>query len=123
MRHRVSELQDEALRTAVALAEGFEVIKPSGDWILVRTEQDQPIERYAPDRRWEHGGPIIEREHIMLVHCDDDGPEREWGAQMEFEPRADGVRRSKAMFCPTPLIAAMRAFVASKFGDEIDIPG
>jgi hypothetical protein len=57
---------------------------------------------------WAQGGPIIERENISLrheVHCG-------WGAHVSGQI-------SESCFEPTPLIAAMRAYVASKFGDEV----
>lgn len=72
------------------------------------------------------GGPIIERERIQLDNAkDSDAPASErryfWMATIYsafWEPqRADahGVG-------PTPLVAAMRAFVASKLGDEVELP-
>ena len=58
---------------------------------------------------WQEGGPIIEREGIATKPFKDGG---EWLSKMtDFQ--ADG---------PTPLIAAMRCYVASKLGDEVDIP-
>ena len=60
--------------------------------------------------KWEHGGPIIEREGIELT-CTD-----EWKAFMPFQSipcDEDG---------PTPLIAAMRCYVASKLGEDVSIP-
>lgn len=50
-------------------------------------------EPWEPSTNWSQGGPIIERE----------------AAQYEC-------------FGPTPLIAAMRCYVASKLGDEVEIP-
>lgn len=63
---------------------------------------------YSTD--WSQGGPIIEREFIELT-CTD-----EWKAFMHFQSNPcdeDG---------PTPLIAAMRCYVASKLGDDVDVP-
>lgn len=60
---------------------------------------------------WSQGGPIIEREGIN-IGCHLDGAEwvarNYWG---EYESIG-----------PTPLIAAMRCFVASRLGDEVEIP-
>ena len=58
---------------------------------------------------WSQGGPIIEREKISVVEGMDD----EWQA---------GKRPFKFYYGPTPLIAAMRCYVASKLGDEVEIP-
>jgi hypothetical protein len=62
-----------------------------------------------PSTDWSQGGPIIEREFIELT-CTD-----EWKAFMRFQSSPcdeDG---------PTPLIAAMRCYVASKLGDEVEV--
>lgn len=65
---------------------------------------------FAPATDWAHAGPIIEREMIELVpHTD-----ALWDAMYRDQhiPN-DG---------PTPLIAAMRCYVARKLGDEVDVP-
>jgi hypothetical protein len=63
---------------------------------------------YAPSQRWDHGGPIIEREGINIITRSN--PEmggNNWLASYggRLHTRAAG---------PTPLIAAMRCFVASR---------
>ena len=61
---------------------------------------------------WTQGGPIIERENIDLISPTPSDPL--WQAmQWRFAHGAKG---------PTPLIAAMRCFVASKLGDAVNIP-
>ena len=67
---------------------------------------------YAPTIDWAQGGPIIEREWIDL-HCVNDSL---WEAEC---PAPGGLAMQNG---PTPLIAAMRCYVASKLGDEIDLP-
>jgi hypothetical protein len=62
---------------------------------------------FRPSTNWDHGGPIIERQRIWL--SDDEG---EWLASCH--PDHTLIQEGK-----TPLIAAMRACVASKYGDEI----
>jgi len=62
---------------------------------------------------WAHGGPIIERERLNLS-MSTTAPWMSWiydGLEMIF--LVDG---------PTPLVAAMRCFVASKLGDTVEIP-
>jgi hypothetical protein len=89
---KTSELTGAALDWAVAQCEGFD----NGDW----------LPDYSTD--WAAGGTIIERERIaMFVEYPKD-----WCA-------TDGNHR---MAGKTPLIAAMRCYVTSKLGDEVDVP-
>ena len=69
---------------------------------------------YSTD--WAQGGPIIEREGISIVLDWDVVGEFSWGAtriEQSVVSQAEGT---------TPLIAAMRCYVASKLGDEVEIP-
>ena len=64
---------------------------------------------------WASGGPIIERNLIAIEwKVDVVGKAVTWAAAMM---RNDSTRLTATG--PTPLIAAMRAFVASKFGEEV----
>jgi len=61
---------------------------------------------------WSQGGPIIEREDIALhPQAQSEG----WFAHKVWGEQGESVG-------PTPLIAAMRCYVASKLGDEIEVP-
>ena len=62
---------------------------------------------------WAEGGPIIEREQISLGHQ----PSAPDGSKWYSTNRQGAFGISN-----TPLIAAMRCYVASKLGDEIEIP-
>ncbi|MCQ0032562.1 phage protein NinX family protein [Burkholderia glumae] len=76
------------------------------DWNLVNGEWC-----YQPSSDWAFGGPIIERERFNLIpSCGDAGS---WFAR--------DVSRDVAIwhFGPTVLVAAMRVFVASRFGTEV----
>ena len=72
---------------------------------------------WSPSTNWAQGGPIIEREKIELVPSIDG---KVWYAESLN-------RQARVERCPTPLIAAMRCYVASKHGTtelvlrEIDI--
>lgn len=66
---------------------------------------------YSTD--WSQGGPLLERHHIWLSD-DDDGI---WTAS--FPPHIDANGKQRIHFGPTPLIAAMRAIVASVYGEEV----
>lgn len=74
---------------------------------------------YSPSRDWSQGGPIIERERICLRALAKTGAD--WSAYVNR-----GVSTRAALgepsYGPSPLIAAMRCYVASKFGDLVDIP-
>lgn len=65
---------------------------------------------YEPSASWAQGGPIIEREMIELQPF---GP---------YGWNAINFSRSVAEFGQTALIAAMRCYVASKLGDEVELP-
>ena len=64
-----------------------------------------------PSTNWAQGGPIIEREKIATQF---------WVSEDAWEALIKGG--FFASYGPTPLIAAMRAYVASKLGDEVEVP-
>lgn len=65
---------------------------------------------FWPSADWQHGGPIIQHEEIdLLVH--DDGI---WDATIRPYGKKTVYGRGQ-----TPLVAAMRAYVASKYGEEV----
>jgi len=74
--------------------------------------------KFDPSTNWAHGGPIIERGRIELI---DDSPG--WLARIDLWSRHGNIdAREIVVGGPTPLIAAMRCYVASRLGDEVDIP-
>ena len=92
---KTSELRGSALDWAVALCE-------CGDaW----RHEDVDPHFYSTD--WSQGGPIIEREGIDTYQSG------VWVAEIDGKHTTEG---------PTPLIAAMRCYVASKLGDEVEVP-
>ena len=107
---KVTELQGPALDWAVAKCEGIELIGRRYNRLLVDGHMSQGQEMmapYKPSTDWAQGGPIIEREGIA-IYLYGDG---EWQAVLEKEYEG-----------PTPLIASMRCYVASKLGEEIEVP-
>ena len=66
---------------------------------------------------WAQGGPIIERESLSL-ECWRQGADENtaWAATRYDQPAISEA------YGPTPLIAAMRCYVASVLGDEVEIP-
>lgn len=112
---KTSELIGPALDWAVAKIEGYDL---TTNWPY------RQIPEYST--RWSQGGPIIEREGVELL-CNLTATEAarftapNVKASWQAFYRSD--RRTEArQFAETPLIAAMRAFVASKLGDEVEIP-
>jgi hypothetical protein len=71
---------------------------------------------YSPSTDWAQGGPIIERE-IISVQASYKGY---WSARILVN--LDEYDEPSVSYGPTPLIAAMRCYVASKFGDVVDVP-
>ena len=115
MKLKTTELQGAALDWAVANCEG-ELSQHGGQVHLVESKvrfyEDTLDIQYTPSTDWSQGGPIIEREWIDL-HCVTD-------ALWEAEINASAYHNRKNG--PTALIAAMRCYVTSKLGDEVDIP-
>ena len=68
---------------------------------------------WSPSTDWSQGGPIIERERISVI-SDFHEIEEGW--------LAESYQGNIQQFGPTPLISATRCYVASKLGDEVDVP-
>lgn len=64
---------------------------------------------------WKYGGPIIEREKIETYSDPEYDFDEPWVCYI-------GSRNNPEWNGPTPLIAAMRCYVASKLGAEIEVP-
>lgn len=75
--------------------------------------------RFSTD--WSQGGPIIDREKIDL--CWSPGRTACMATISVLWPKElDCGLRCVSVVGPTPLIAAMRCFVASRLGDEVEVP-
>jgi len=112
---KTSELTGAALDRAVAKCEG-------GIW-------DKHIAygfSFRPSSAWSQGGPIIDREDIAMSST----PDGLWAA---YAPKGTRLVQHGGQAVEvfnwtykqqgySPLIAAMRCYVASKLGDEIDLP-
>ena len=82
-------------------------------WLLINGLCEMPLHGYTPTADWHQGGSIIEREGITIARRGKYSYSA-WGAVLnDFEFDEEG---------PTPLIAAMRCYVASKLGDEVVLP-
>ena len=124
---KTSELIGAALDWAVAKYEGH-----TGLWIEDDLHGNHISRPYTPSTDWAQGGPIIEREGIALrrhssgtwyvtLHLGD-GKNPTW-ARYNYLTTPLGQEPALLLFDgPTPLIAAMRCYVASKLGDTVEVP-
>lgn len=111
MKIKTSELTGAALDWAVAKAEDWDMSRfMRGEMIYVG------VKGWFPSTDWSQGGPIIERERISVewLGLSLRNKDLGWTASAP-NPNFIGVD-------PTPLIAAMRCYVAFKLGDEVDVP-
>ncbi len=104
----VNELSGAALDWAVAKYQGFTDYDPTtGTMLPPRKEYGRVLLcDYAFSTDWEQGGPIIERECIELQN---------WG--VHSVPWSAWIDEEHHHYGTTPLIAAMRCYVASKQGE------
>jgi hypothetical protein len=97
---------DIEIRPAGACGRRLYVLAAASDrtpWTLV-------WQGWSPSTDWAQGGEIIEREKMRVAYNFD---EHIWEAGWDCHVKG---------WADTPLIAAMRCYVASKLGDEIEIP-
>ena len=125
MKIKTSELAGRALDWAVAKAENA---SPDTGWLLLgvwyKRDAEGASHLFQPSTDWSQGGPIIEREGIKIAPT---VTRSAWMAQIRHtkshplvaHPVLAGWTNANG---PAPLIAAMRCFVSSKLGDEVDVP-
>jgi hypothetical protein len=113
---KTSELTGAALDWAVAKCESLDCYIEDGVVHLKGQPFDTDWRYWLPSTDWAQGGPLIERELISL-DCQFDV--NEWYAWTPAPEQETGEARARG---DTPLIAAMRCYVASKLGDEVEIP-
>lgn len=103
---KTSELTGAALDWAVADAIGE--YKPVA------------VPRYSTD--WSQGGPIIERMKLNRLTTNMIGGYTASVKVKLINIEGDEYIKWAHGSGPTPLIAAMRCYVASRMGDEVDVP-
>ena len=114
---KVSELEGAELDFWVANAEGFSrTVTPhgsSGVWVSKGFDgfPRRKLPKYSSV--WNKGGPILEREGIEMSRriASESAGSYVWLAQ---HPKRQGWKRGAI-----PLIAAMRAYVSSRYGEEV----
>ena len=111
MKIKTNEATPLQLNWLVAKCEGMDIeIRPAGAcgrplYVLAAASGRTPW-TWSPSTSWHQGGEIIEREKIALF-------------PQEIGTWAAGDQYTRG---ETPLIAAMRCYVALKLGDEVEIP-
>lgn len=137
---KTEDLNGPALDWAVAKCEGFTPVEHTRlATVMVERKnargvmQPEHISALCFSTNWSLGGPIIERECLAIFPgiyvkpmfwCAVQVP----GGSQPFSLRdLDGeaawyFTEDEVMVGPTPLVAAMRCLVASKLGDEVEVP-
>ena len=113
-RLKTIELTGASLDWAVAKCEGFYPFTDDISWIIEWEGQYISLPQYSTN--WAQGGVIIEREWLDITP---------WPNESDEDLRWQCVQHDsidRVAFGPTPLIAAMRCYVMSRLGDEVDIP-
>ena len=122
---KISELSGPSLDAWVTRALGYK------DWREIPDEMrgywycggwDGGTNTWNPSADWAQGGPIIERERIELLYYGQDGINlagNPWEAQIGCDTHYIDQGPGDAIGGSTPLIAAMRAFVRAKIGEEV----
>ena len=101
---KTSELTGAALDWAVQQCEGA---RKDIDFVWWTDDH------YTPSTDWAQGGPIIEREEISV----------NWASgQWQAHTANDQDEYAQIEYGPTPLIAAMRCYVAGKLGETVNVP-
>lgn len=124
MNIKMQDLTGAALDWAVAKCEFPTALDADiGVWVQPLPCDDPDDFRFQPSTDWAKSGPIIEREQITLRFSENNWIAEWWAdnSGMTKKP-AQRFRPNRFEVGPTPLVAAMRCYVASQLGDEVEIP-
>lgn len=150
MKYKTSELSGELLDEAVVIASGYmrarlvengeklsgcRVWKDAKDHFIKKRGhygtmdlQNAYITLFNPSSNWKDGGPIIEKSgiNVLLRYGSSCRHNELWDATIKPEfftsgRAGSGVQKEVIQTAHTPLIAAMRALVQSKLGDEVEL--
>ena len=108
-----------ALELPVEICQIFQYGRPNGKHYISigETDRDGAEVDFEPSEEWSQGGPLIEREWLDITSWPNESDEEQrWQCHQYDAPKPYQA------LGPTPLIAACRCFVASRLGDEINIP-
>lgn len=116
MKVKVCEVQSLVLDWLVA--------KCAGMWVLDSSSFIPHYElgrmHYSTD--WAQGGPIIDSMKPLLEGPNEDTEEVEEGWWCSVMSAQEGMNHPVGQRGPTALIAAMRCYVVSKLGEEVEVP-
>ena len=119
MKYKTAELEGDALDYMVQCAQrGEQPLCSVAEW---KAGSD---DGRSPSTYWDHGGPLIERESIRLEPMSwvaGTLTVKSWAAALK-RPVDAQIKYADGGQGETPLIAAMRAYVTSVFGEEVEIP-
>ena len=123
---KVSEASGPALDWMAAKCEGYTHLRRNPHRFSSEREliMAPPRASYGPvlladlafSTVWSQGGPIIEREEICIKRQKPCSIGYEWNAWSWTKNSGPGGSG------PTPLVAAMRCYVASVLGTEVEVP-
>lgn len=112
---KTAELSDAALDWAVGEIEFSRLIAQGShvkQWVLEDHRAGRRTDPWSTD--WQFGGPIIDCDRVLL--------QPEIGKENAGNAWSAISLTGHVCYGPTPLIAAMRCYVASKMGDTVDVP-
>lgn len=125
MKIKTSELIGEALNYAVAIIEYGPsrtfinpTVKRRGIWVI--PQKNGGKNHFHPSKSWAQGGALIYRMASSDGFRLEERPDTHPLAEVYYDQMRGEYRFSASG--PTPLIAAMRCYVASKLGDEVEVP-
>ena len=115
MKTKTSELQGSALDWVVAKCLPDDTARiyfdeQTGEKLFL---DDWGVPEFSPSTDWAQAGPNIERDIAKIERFS----EALWEATAYTKDAQDIVQSG-----PNPLVAAMRCYVASKMGDEVELP-
>ena len=144
MKHKTSELTGALLDAAVAECgewktahehfltmtldptfKGWRIVELSNGSSVCMLEPNNPLrqdpQEFNPSEDWSLAGPIIDRERISLIAPMLGRRRQLWTAGTGATQTYDGLDLDNEQEGDTALIAAMRCFVSSKLGEEVDL--
>lgn len=126
MKVKVSESSGAVLNWMVATCDGYSNLRKNTHRFDDGLIMTPPNKDYGPvylydlpySTSWEYGGPIIDREGIEICK----GNPLYFPKGNENGDHYEPLWMAGKMHGTTLLIAAMRCYVTSKLGDEVDVP-
>ena len=125
---KTSDLTGITLDWAVAKCEGASEHLLFKEYVSLYNKGK--LNKFSTD--WTAGGPIIEREFIATFNVETHPFEGEWAAEKHYQQQSRNDEDGSPMYSfyeqglstgPTILVAAMRCYVESKLGKNVDVPG